>query len=125
MCGSEHTLGGPISYRTLNSSSKSAELKHTLIHKCTSFSFCRLFHRFLMSARSGFIRYHNTLSKKISCDCTSLYIDGLMHPMHSVFAESLNLSEVKDSGTQTETILYYIVAKNRVLRHWWGVYAIL
>ena len=32
MCGSKHTLGGPKNYRTLNSTSKIAEFKHTLMH---------------------------------------------------------------------------------------------
>ena len=44
--GSKHNLGGPINYRTLNSSSKIAELKHTLKQLCTLFSASRLFHRF-------------------------------------------------------------------------------
>ena len=51
LCGSRHTLGGPINYPTLYSSSKNAELKPTLMHKCTTFSVSRLFHRFLLSAR--------------------------------------------------------------------------
>ena len=46
MCDSKHTLGGPINYRTLYLSSKDAQLKHTLIHKCTTFSASRLVHRF-------------------------------------------------------------------------------
>ena len=76
---------------------KTAKLKHTLMYKCTTFSASTLFHQFFLSARSGSIRYHNALPNKTSSDCTSYYLDGLMH---SVFAESLNLSEVKDSGTQ-------------------------
>ena len=44
--------------------------------------------------------------------------------MHSVFAESLSLSQVKDSGTQIHTILYYIAEIYPVLIHWWGVYAV-
>ena len=64
-----------------------------------------------MSARSSYTRHHDTLWNKISCDCISYYIDGLMHPMYSVFAESPNLSQVKDSGTQTHTILFYIAEK--------------
>ena len=50
---------------------KIAELKHTLTHKCTTFSTSRLFHHFLMSARSGSTRYHNALTNKISWDLTS------------------------------------------------------
>ena len=71
MCGPKPTLGGPINYRTLNYSSKNAELKHTLLHKSTTFSASRLFHSFLMSARSGSTRYHNSLPNKMSTDHTS------------------------------------------------------
>ena len=45
--------------------------------------------------------------------------------MHSVFAESLSLSQVDDSGTQIPTIHYYIAEIYPVLLHWWGVYAVL
>ena len=45
--------------------------------------------------------------------------------MHSVFAESSSLSQVKDSGTQIHTLHYYIAEINPVLIHWWGVYAVL
>ena len=48
------------------------------MHKCTIFSASRLFHRFLMSARYGSTRYHNAVPNKISLDCTSEYLDGLM-----------------------------------------------
>ena len=75
MCDSKHTLGGPIKYQTLNSSSKIAEIKHTLMHKCTTFSPSTPFHRFLMSARSGSTRYQKTLSNKINSVCTSQYTD--------------------------------------------------
>ena len=122
MCGSEHTLGGTIKYQTLNSSSKIAELKHTLMHKCTTSSTSRLFHRFLMSAWSGSTRYHNALPNKISSGCTSLYIDGRMH---SLFAESLNLSQDKDADTQIHTIHYFVVEIYPVSKHWWRVHAIL
>ena len=71
VCGSKHTLGGPINYRYLNSSSKIAEIKHTLMHKCAKISTSRLFHHFLMSARSGSTRYHNALPNKINTDRTS------------------------------------------------------
>ena len=37
--------------------------------------------------------------------------------MHSVFAESLNLPQVKDSGTQIHTIHYYIAEIYSVLLH--------
>ena len=104
MCGSKHTLGGPINYRNRKSGSKISELKHTLMHKCTTISASRLLHRFLTSARSGSKRYHIAKSNKISSDRTSKYIDGLMH---SGSAGSLNLSQLKDSGPQTHTIHYY------------------
>ena len=45
--------------------------------------------------------------------------------MHSVFAESLNLSQVKDLGTQIHTIHFYIAEIYPVLLHWRGVYATL
>ena len=121
-CGSKHTLGDPINYRNLNSFSKIAELKHTLMHKCTNFSASRLLNRLKKSTRSGSTRYHDALPYKISSDCTSLDIDGLKH---SVFAESLNVSQVRDSGTQIHTIQYYIAEIYPVSRHWWGLYAIL
>ena len=51
---------------------KVAELKHTLMHKCTTFTAAsRLFHRFLLSARSGSTHYHNALPNKTNSDCTS------------------------------------------------------
>ena len=65
MCGSKHTLGGPINYRTLNSSSKTAELKFALMHQCKTFSVSRIFHHFLLSAQTGFTRSHNALTNKI------------------------------------------------------------
>ena len=104
-CGSKHTLGDPINYRTLNSSSNSAELKHTLMHKCTNFSASRLFHRFLMSARSGSTRRHNTLSNEISLARTSVYLDGLMQSMHSIFGGSLNLSQELGHPNPYQTLL--------------------
>ena len=119
MLGSIRTLVRPINYRTLNSSSKIPELKHTLMQPSQLQGY---FHRFLVSARTGCTRYHNALANKISSDCTSEYIDGFIH---SVFAESLNLSQVKDSGTQIHTIRYYIAEIYLVLIHWWGLYAIL
>ena len=61
-----------------------------------------------MSARSGFTRSHNALVNKISSDCTSWYTDD---PMHSVFAESKNLSQVKDSNNQIHTIQFYIAER--------------
>ena len=115
MCGSKHTLGAPINYRTINALSKIAELKHTLMHKSTTFSGSRLFHRFLIPARSGCTRHHNALSNKICSDRTSEYTGGLMH---SIFAESLNLSQVKDSDTQNHTTHYYIAEIYPVLIHW-------
>ena len=71
MCGSKHTLGGPIDYRALNSSSKIAELKHNLRHMCTTFSASRRFRHFLLYARSGSTSYQNALSNNISSDWTS------------------------------------------------------
>ena len=115
MCGSKHILAAPINYQTPNSSSKIADLKHTLMQQSTSFSASRLFHRFLMSARSGSRRYHNALPNKIISDCTSYYIDGLLH---SVFAESLNLSQVKDSDSQSHNIHYHLAEIYPVLIHW-------
>ena len=122
MCGSKHTLGGSMIYRTLNSSSKIAELEHTLMHKSTLYSTSRLFRHFFMSGRSGSTRYHNALSNEISSDRTSYYIDGLIH---SVFAEKLNSSQGKDSGKQIHIIHFYIEKIYLVLMQWWGVYAIL
>ena len=122
MFGSKQTLGGLINYPTPNSSSKIAELKHTLMHKCTTFSASRLFHRFLMSARSGSTRYDTALPNKINSNLTSYYNDGFMH---SVCAENLNLSQVKDSDIHFLTIQYYIAEIYPVSLHWWGVYAIL
>ena len=39
MCGSKHTLGDPINYRILNSSSNVAELKHILMQVYDILSF--------------------------------------------------------------------------------------
>ena len=122
MCASKYTLGGCMNYRTLNSSSKIAELKHTLMHKCTIYSTSRLFHHFLLSARSDSTRYHIALLNEINSERTAYYIDG---PMHSVFAENLNLSQVKGSGKQIHPILYYIEEIYPILIHGWGVYTIL
>ena len=63
---------------------------------------------FSLSERSDSAGYQNTLSIKISSDCISYYIDCLKHSIHTVFAESLNLSQVMDSGTQIRTIIHYI-----------------
>ena len=114
-----------IEHRNLNSSSNIAVIKHILMHKCMTFSTLRLFRCFLMSEWTASTRYHITLSNKISSDRTSLYIDGLMHSMHSSFAESLNLHQVKDSGTQIHFIQYYIAQMYPILKHWWGYYAIV
>ena len=67
-------------------------------------------------------RSHNALVNKISSDCTSWYTDD---PMHSVFAESKNLSQVKDSNNQIHTIQSYIAERYLVLIHSWRVYPIL
>ena len=122
MCDSKLTLGGPNNYRTLCSSSKFEELKNTLKHKCRTVSGSRLFHRFSMSARSGSTRYHNALPNKISSGRISKYIDGLLH---SVFADSLNSSQGKDSDAQTLTIHYFFAEICPVLIDWWRVQAIL
>ena len=122
MCGSKHTIGGSLNYRSLNSCSKIAELKHTFMHKSTIYSTSRLFHHFLMSARSGSTRYHNALSNKSASHGTSYYIYG---PMHWVFAQNLNLSQGRGSGTHIHTIHYYTEEIYPILIHWWGVYAIL
>ena len=125
MCGTKHTIWGPINYRALNSASKNAQLKHNLTHMCTTFSTSRLFHQFFLSARFGSKSYLNGLSNDINSDRASKYTDGLMYSMHSVFVESLNLSQVKGSNTQIYTKRYYIAEIYPVLKHWWGVYAIL
>ena len=118
MCGSRHALGGPTKYRTLNSFSNIEELKHTLMHKCTGFSAARPFHRFFMPAWSGFKGYHKHCRTKTSSDRTSKKIDGVMHCIQSVSAHSLNLSQVKDSGTQIHDIRYYIAEKKPVSIQW-------
>ena len=46
-----------------------------------------------------------------------------MHSMHSVFAESLNLAQVKDSGTQTHNLQGFIAEIYSDLIHWRGMYA--
>ena len=74
----ETDLRYPINSRNQKSPSITAELKHTLVHKCTTFSASRLLHRFLVSARTGFTRYQKTLTKIVGSDCTAQYIDGLM-----------------------------------------------
>ena len=84
------------------------------MHKCTIHSNSSKLHHFLRSARSGSTRYHNALSNEIS----SYYIDG---PMHSVFADNLNLSQVKRSSTQIHIIHYYIEEIYSILIHWWGM----
>ena len=98
MCGSKQTLGGPINYRTLNSYSIIAELKHTLMHKCTSFSASMRFHRFLMFARFAFTGYHKTVSNKISSDRISYYVDGLMQSIHSVLCRKPKLFSSQGLG---------------------------
>ena len=80
----------PITYQTLNSPSKLAELKPGLMHKCTTFSASSLFCRFLMSALSGSTSHYITSSNTISSDRTSEQIDCLIHSIHSVFAENPN-----------------------------------
>ena len=118
-------LACPLGYRKDNLSSFFAELKHTMMRKCTTFSSSGLFHRVLRSARTGSTRHQKTLWSGISADCTSNYLDGLMDAMHLIFAESLNLSQVKDPVTQIHNILYYIAEVYPLLKHWCGVYAAL
>ena len=43
--------------------------------------------------------------------------------MNSAFAESLNLSQVKDSGTQIHAVHSYIVEVYLVVIQSWGLYA--
>ena len=111
-----------MNYQTLHSSSKIAELNHTLMHKCTIYSTSRLLHHFLMSAGSGSTICHKALSNEIGSERTSYNID---RPMHSVFAENLKLSQVTGSDTEIHTIYYYFGEIYPILIHWWGVYAIL
>ena len=121
-CGSEHTLGGPKYYRTLNSSLIISELLWLVsLHPS---QFLKLFHHFLLSARSGSTRYHNTLSNKISSDCISKNIDGLMHSMHSVFFRKPKLiwSQELWYPNPYPTLLH--CGKNHFLRHSWEVNAI-
>ena len=92
------------------------------MHKCTIYSTSGLFLHFLISPWSGSTRYHNALSNEISSDRTSFYVDDRMH---SVFAQNLNLSQLKGSSTQIQIIQYYIEEIYSILIHWWGVYAIL
>ena len=120
MFASKHFLGGPIKHQNLNSSSTIAVKKRTLMHKCMTFSILRPFCCLLKSEWTASTRYHITLANKISSDRTSKYIDG---PMHSSFAENLNLSQVKASDTQIHFIHYYIAEFYPVLLHRWGVYA--
>ena len=44
--------------------------------------------------------------------------------MHSVFAESLNWSQDKDSDTQIHAIQYFIAEIYPVLIYWWRLHAI-
>ena len=92
------------------------------MHTSTIFSTSSVFHRFLISARTGSTWYHNKLSKKSGSDCTSWNIDSLMH---SVFADSLTLSRDHGSCTQIHTISFYLAEVYPGWIHWWGVYAIL
>ena len=41
--------------------------------------------------------------------------------MHSLFAESLNLSQVKNLATQIQNVQNNIAELYPVLVHWWGV----
>ena len=54
---------------------------------------------------AGHTRFHNTLWNKIGSDCTSCYIDQLIH---SVFVENLTVSQFCDSDTQIQTIYFYL-----------------
>ena len=112
-------LSCSMNYRTLNSSSNNFEMNYILMHKCTTFSTSRVFLRFLSSVGTGSTCYHNTLSNKIRSDRTSKHLDRLMHSMQSVFAKSLNLTKVKESGTQIHTIHSHIAEIYAVLIHWW------
>ena len=59
--------------------------------------------------KSAWIAHHNTLTVFL----------------HSVFAEGLNFSQVKDTDTQIRTIHYNIAEIYLVLKHLWGLYATL
>ena len=111
-----------INYRTLNSSSKIAELINGLILKYTTFSASSLFHRFLLSARSGSKCYYincRTQSARIAHHNTITVLYTLCTPFLPKAQTYLN------SGTQIHTMHYYIAGIYPVLMHWWGVYAIL
>ena len=88
----------PIRYRTSNSSAKTTELKHALKHNCTIFSASCLFHRFLLSARSGSTRYYNTSSNTISSHRASQDIVGLIHSIHSFFCQKPELISSQELG---------------------------
>ena len=60
---------------------------------------------------AGSTRFHNTLWKKIGSDCTSKYIDGLIH---SVFAKTPNVSQFYDLDIQIQTMYYYITEVYRL-----------
>ena len=60
--------------------------------------------------------------KKICSDCSSQYIEGLIH---SVSNESPTLSQIYDSDTQILILYSCITEAYPVLKHWWVVYAIL
>ena len=71
---------------------------------------------------TGSTRYHITLWNKIGTDCTSWYIDGLIH---SIFAGRPTLSQFDYSYTPMETFYYCKTEVNLVLIHWRVVYATL
>ena len=54
---------------------------------------------------TGATRYHITLSDKIKSHCISYYIDGLVNP---VLADIAILSQFNESGTQNQTIHFFL-----------------
>ena len=89
------------------------------MHNCTTFWWASRLFTFFLSARTGSTCQHNTLSNKIISDCASWNIDGLMH---SVFAGSLTVCQVRDSVTPIHTIHYHKNAEvYSVLLHCWDV----
>ena len=87
--------------QSCNSSSYTADLKHILMHKCTTFSTSRLIQRFLLSARTGSTRYQKTLSKKVARVAnpnTLTFLCTRFVPIAKSFFQ------IKDSGTQIHTL---------------------
>ena len=73
------------------------------------------------SLGAGSTGYHITLWNKIGSDRTSQNIDGLIR---SVFPESPTISQLNDSDTQIQTVLFYNTDTYFVLTDWWVVHTI-